>query len=124
MAAGDGITGWQRVFPPYFCLMLCSFWSEDALGRSSLKQRLPVHLFGAHFPLASWEEQHSLQSLSVPRGLAAPSTGQQYPVCMGQDETLSRKHQVLRVDVLSPKGGRAAPGRGLYPQQGYVISSS
>lgn len=59
-----------------------------------------------------------MQSLAVPRGLAAPSTGQQYPACMGQDETLSRKRQVLRVDVLSPKGGRAAPGRGFYPPAG------
>lgn len=65
--------------------------------------------------LASWEEQHSLQSLAMPRGLGASGTGQQYPACMGQDDTLSRKHQVLRVDVLSPKGGRAAPRRGLYP---------
>lgn len=69
--------------------------------------------------LASREEQHSLQSLTVLRGLAAPSTGQQYPACMGQDETLSRKRQVLRVDVLSPKGGRAAPRRGLYPPAGF-----
>lgn len=74
--------------------------------------------------LASWEEQHSLQSLAVPKDLAALSTRQRYPACMGQDETLSRKHQVLRVDVLSPSSGRAAPRRGFIPQQGYVISSS
>lgn len=68
--------------------------------------------------LASREEQRSLQSLAVPRGLGGPRTGQQYPACVGQDDTLSRKHQVLRVDVLSPKGGRAAPRRGLYPPAG------
>lgn len=120
-----------KVFPPHYCLVLCSLCPEDALGRSSLKVFLgscgysegPVcWLMPSHpwspLSLASREEQHSLQSLAVPRGLGAPSTGQQYPTCVGQDDTLSRKHQVLRVDVLSPKGGRAAPRRGLYPPAG------
>lgn len=108
MAAGHGVARWQRFSPPL--LLVC--WLMPSSPWSPLS-------------LASQEEQHFLQSLAVPRRLAAPSTGQRYPACMGQDETLSRKHQVLRVDVLSPKGGRAVPRRGLYPpSRVYVISSS
>lgn len=121
-----------KVFPPHYCLVLCSLCPQNALGRSSLKQGLPGYLWAFEGPvcwlmpscpwsplsLASQEEQHSLQSPAMPRGLGGPSTGQQYPACVGQDDTLSRKCQVLRVDVLSPKGGRAAPRRGLCPPAG------
>lgn len=34
-----------KVSLPHYCLVLCSLCPEDALGRSSLKQGLPGHLW-------------------------------------------------------------------------------